>query len=186
MGRAMLSNSLMKFSLDGWGCVPSLQFTLGQTVVEVMKIMVTFFKGSHACTVTLSSKWQLHSTGAASGGEEIPHVQGHRKPSKTVGARAAVRRYPRPRAKEKPQKDSRRSEFMFRIKPHSSQRCSEGSNKTLGAPIPRDPQTETELCLSVSCRVRVSSGLLQGKGMWVQQTWVWHKPSSRRSPLTPP
>ena len=34
--------------------------------------------------------------------------------------------------------------------------------------------------------VRVSSGLLQGQGLWVQQTWVWHKPSWRRSPLTPP
>ena len=31
--------------------------------------------------------------------------------------------------------------------------------------------------------VRVSSGLPQG--LWVQ-TWVWHKPSWRRSPLTPP
>ena len=31
-----------------------------------------------------------------------------------------------------------------------------------------------------------SSGLPQGQGLWVQQTWVWHKPSGRRSPLTPP
>ena len=30
-----------------------------------------------------------------------------------------------------------------------------------------------------------SSGLPQGQGLWVQQTWVWHKPSWRRSPLTP-
>ena len=35
-------------------------------------------------------------------------------------------------------------------------------------------------------KVRVSSGLLQGQGLWMQQTWVWHKPSWRRSPLTPP
>ena len=33
--------------------------------------------------------------------------------------------------------------------------------------------------------VQVSSGLLQGQGLWVQQTWMWHKPSWRRSPLTP-
>ena len=33
--------------------------------------------------------------------------------------------------------------------------------------------------------VQVSSGLLQGQGFWVQQTWVWHKPSWRGSPLTP-
>ena len=33
--------------------------------------------------------------------------------------------------------------------------------------------------------VQVSSGLPQGQGLWVQQTWVWHKPSWRRSPLIP-
>ena len=31
--------------------------------------------------------------------------------------------------------------------------------------------------------VRVSSGLLQGQGLWVQQTWVWNMASYRRSPL---
>ena len=35
-----------------------------------------------------------------------------------------------PIAKEKPQQDSRRGEIMFKIKPHSLQRCLEGSNKT--------------------------------------------------------
>ena len=36
--------------------------------------------------------------------------------------------------------------------------------------------------------VWVSSRLLQRQGLWVQQTWVWHKPYSswRRSSLTPP
>ena len=33
------------------------------------------------------------------------------------------------RAKEKPLQDARRGKFAFRIKPHSHQRCSEGSNK---------------------------------------------------------
>ena len=55
MGRAMLSKSLIQFSVDGQGCVPSLLFTWGQTMVEVMKIMVTSFKRSHACTATLSA-----------------------------------------------------------------------------------------------------------------------------------
>ena len=32
-------------------CVPSLLFTWGQTMVEIMKIMVTSFKRSHACTL---------------------------------------------------------------------------------------------------------------------------------------
>ena len=35
----MLSKSLVQFSVDGWSCVPS-QLYLGQTMVEVMKIMV--------------------------------------------------------------------------------------------------------------------------------------------------
>ena len=34
----MRSKSLIQFSVDGWGCVSSLLFTWGQTVVEVMKV----------------------------------------------------------------------------------------------------------------------------------------------------
>ena len=41
MGGVMLSKSLIQFSVDGWSCVPSLLFTSGQTMVEVMKIMAT-------------------------------------------------------------------------------------------------------------------------------------------------
>ena len=55
MGRAMLSKCLIPFSIDGWGCVPFLLFTWGQTMVEVMKIMVTSFKRSQACTTILST-----------------------------------------------------------------------------------------------------------------------------------
>ena len=51
----MLSKSLIQFSVDGWGCVASLLFTWGQTMVEIMKIMVTSFKRSHAHTATLSA-----------------------------------------------------------------------------------------------------------------------------------
>ena len=36
------------------------------------------------------------------------------------------------------------------------------------------------------CRMSSNSGLPQGQGHWVQQTWVWHKPSWVRLPLTPP
>ena len=36
----MLSKSLIQFSVDGRGCVPSLLFDLSQTMVEVMKIML--------------------------------------------------------------------------------------------------------------------------------------------------
>ena len=55
MGRAMLSKSFIQFSLDGWSYVPSLLFTWGQAMVEVMKIMATSFKRSHACTGTLTA-----------------------------------------------------------------------------------------------------------------------------------
>ena len=54
-GRAMLSKSLIQFSVDGWGCVPFLLFTWGETVVEVMKIMATSFKTSHVCTAALTA-----------------------------------------------------------------------------------------------------------------------------------
>ena len=54
MGRAMLSKSLIQFSVVGWGCVASPLFTWGQTMVEVMKIMATSFKRSHVCTAVLS------------------------------------------------------------------------------------------------------------------------------------
>ena len=88
---------------------------------------------------------------------------------------------PCPRAHEKPQQDGRRGKIVFRIKPHTRQRCSEGSNKPCAN---QDPETPQRLCVGVSCGVWVSSGLLRGQGLWVQYIWVWHKPSWRRSPLT--
>ena len=55
VGGALLSKSLIQFSVDGWSCVPSLSFTWGQTMEEVMKIMMISFKRSHASTATLSA-----------------------------------------------------------------------------------------------------------------------------------
>ena len=55
MGKAILSKFLIQLSVDGRSYVPSLLFTWGQTMVEVMKIMVTSFKRSHACTATLTA-----------------------------------------------------------------------------------------------------------------------------------
>ena len=45
MGRAMLSKSLMQFSVDGWSRVASLLLTWSQTMEQVMKTVVVFFKG---------------------------------------------------------------------------------------------------------------------------------------------
>ena len=80
---------------------------------------------------------------------------------------------PRPRAKEKPQQDGRRGKIMFRIKPHTCQRCLEGSNKPCVHQDPETPQRLRQNCVWVSpVEVRVSSGLPQGQGLWVQPTWV--------------
>ena len=54
MGRAMLSKPLTQFSVDGQDCVPSLLSDLRPNYGEVMKIIVTSFKMTHACTATLS------------------------------------------------------------------------------------------------------------------------------------
>ena len=35
VGGALLSKSLIQFSVDGWGCVPSLLFTWGQAMVDL-------------------------------------------------------------------------------------------------------------------------------------------------------
>ena len=72
---------------------------------------------------------------------------------------------PHPRAKEKPQQEGRKGEIAFRIKPHTHQRCLEGSNKTLCAP--GDP-TETELDLPLSVwvspvEVRVTVAFCTGR-----------------------
>ena len=62
-----------------------------------------------------------------------------------------------------------------------------GLKHSLCTPGPEIPQRLSQNCVRVSPEeVQVSSGLLQGQRLWVQQTWVWHKPSWRRSPLTPP
>ena len=53
MGGAMLGKSSIQLSVDEWGSVPCLLFTWDQTMVEVMKIMATSFKISHACAATL-------------------------------------------------------------------------------------------------------------------------------------
>ena len=51
-GRAMISESLDQFSVDGWGCALSLLCTCRQTMVDVIKIMVASFKRSHAHTAS--------------------------------------------------------------------------------------------------------------------------------------
>ena len=64
-----------------------------------------------------------------------------------LGAGATLRRYTVSKGKEKPQQGGRRGGIAFRIKPHTLQQHSEGSNKPC---THQGPESETELCLSVS------------------------------------
>ena len=113
-----------------------------------------------------------------------------RTPELQLAAEQSTREYwippkkdiPHPRAKERPQQDGWRGKITFRIKPLTHQRCSEGSNKPYvhqdaGTPT----ETEPERCLGVGAGQRWTAA---GAGVLVQQTWVWRKPSWRRSPLT--
>ena len=56
------------------------------------------------------------------------------------------KRIPRVQGQRRPQQDGRRGKIMFRIKPHTYQRCLKCSNETLCTPGPRDPTgTEPDL-----------------------------------------
>ena len=69
-----------------------------------------------------------------------------------------------PRA-EKSQQDSRRGKIVFRNKPHTR---SEGSNKPCAHQDLETPQRLRQSCVCVSPEeVQLSSGLLQGQGLWV-------------------
>ena len=77
MGGAMLSKSLVQFSVDGQGCVPSLLLTWGQTMVEVMKIPGNLLQ-KVLCT-HCSTQWPQHRRrmlqARASAGDSWTHRQ---------------------------------------------------------------------------------------------------------------
>ena len=64
--------------------------------------------------------------------------------------------------------------MVFRMKAHTCQRPSEGSNKPCAHQDPEIPETVSELHLMSPAEVWVSNGLLQGQDLWLQQAWVWH------------
>ena len=146
------------------------------------------FQCSHS---VMSSNWQ---NGGVEGGVFIFSCENSRTTTwcwTTIDRRMldpAKKDIPHPRAMEMPQQDGGRGKLTFRIKPHTYQRWSEGSDKALCA---TGDLTETEPGMPLSVWVspvelRVSSGPPQGQGLWVQHSWMWHKPSWRTSPLTPP
>ena len=76
-------------------------------------------------------------------------------------------------SQERPQKDGRRGKTTFRFRHHTCQRHLEVSNKPCAHQDPKIPKRRSKNCVWVSpVDVQVSSGLLQGQGLWVQQTWV--------------
>ena len=69
------------------------------------------------------------------------------------GAEVTLRRYHMSKGKEKPQQNGRRGETAFRIKPHTCQRHSEGSSKTLcSSGDATESEPDLPLSVSVSCR----------------------------------
>ena len=56
MGGAMFCKSLIQFSVDGWGCVPSLLFTWGQTIR-----LVPNRKGVHQGCILSPSLFNLYA-----------------------------------------------------------------------------------------------------------------------------
>ena len=148
----------------------------GKTMVGVMKVTVTSFKRTCAGTIVFSApdltRWwsrrmcahlllrELQNCNSLLNNHQQENVGSHQKKTKNKKTN------PHPRAKENPQQDGRRGKITFRIKPHTHQRCSEGSNKTLCTPGPRDPtESEPDLPLSVwvsPVEAWVSSDLLWG------------------------
>ena len=111
-------------------------------------------------------EWWLHGTGATL--RRYPHVQRQRRsPSKTIGgAKSCLESNP--------------------ILARDAQRAQTKLVCTRTWIPHRDLDKPAFECLSVSCGDMVQQWAASGQGLWVQQTWVWHKPSWRRSPLTPP
>ena len=109
----------------------------------------------------LNNHWQEN---VGSHQNKIPHVQGQRR---------------------KPQQDSRRGKIAFRIKSHSHQRCSEGSNKT--SCTAGDPtETESNLPLSVLVSPVEAWISFRGRGSGCNRPGCGISHTWRRLPLTSP
>ena len=96
------------------------------------------------------------------------------------------RRYPHPRAKEKPQQTvgGAKSHLESNATPTREARRAQ-TKSSVHQETPQRLIRPAFECLSVSCGGTGQHGLLQGHRLWVQQSWVWQKPSRRRLPITP-
>ena len=104
---------------------------------------------------------------------------------------------PHPRAKEKPQQDSRRRAVIHNIKSQTHYRCSEGANKTSCTPGPREWSSDLHKRLSQTClsvfewplRRHESAVTCHGDGgsgcSRPGRRGMWHRFFWRRLPLAP-
>ena len=122
-----ISLSLLKLSPLSWWCHLNILFSAAHFSFCLKSFPATREDGGvEGCALIFScknSKLQLAAEQPSTGECWIP-------PEKDTS---------HPKAKEKPQQDSRKGKIMFRIRLHTHQRCLEGSNKTLCALGPRDP-----------------------------------------------
>ena len=109
----------------------------------------------------LSNYWQEI---AGSHQKKTPHIEGKRRsPRKTIGE----------------------AKSRLELNPTPTRDAQRAQTNLVCTRTQRPPQRLSQNCVWVSPEeVQVSSGLMQGQGLWVKQTWVWHKPSWTRSPLT--
>ena len=97
--------------------------------------------------------------------EEIPHVQGQKRSlSKMVGG----------------------AKLCLESNPIPARNAQRVQTNLVCTRTQRPHRDWAELCLSVSWGSMGHQWTAKGQGLWVQQTWVWHKLSWRRLPLTPP
>ena len=98
--------------------------------------------------------------------KKITHVQGQRRsPSKMVGgAKSCLESNPIPA------RDTQRAQTKPCVTKRSHKDWPDLPLSVWASPV----------------EVQVRSCLPQGQGLWLQQTWVWHKPSCRMSSFTPP
>ena len=119
--------------------------------------------------------------------EEIFLIQGQRNPNKTVGAGVGCEEIPQVQGQRRsPSKmvggaNSRLEANSISVREAKRAQTNLVRTRTQG---PHRDRHRTVWAFPLE--VRVSSGLPQGQRLWVQQTWVCHKPSRRRLPLTPP
>ena len=83
--------------------------------------------------------WELQNCNSLLNNHQQENVGSHQK------------RCPMLKGKGEAQQDDRCGEIAFRIKPHTCQRCLEGSNKTSCAPVPETPETGSDYLWVFEC-----------------------------------